>query len=230
MHYNRLVTFGCSLTYGQALNDRHKESWPAQLGAKLNLPVDNQGRCGASAKRIWWQIVNYPFKQDDLVVIGWTHKDRWCIIKNPYEQKSDDDFNSDNPEDVMNFDIPQLAHTKEYQTVTGSVDIGPWGIDSEKASEMFYKYFHDDYDMTVNYFALVNHANYHLKEQKVKTVHLSMTEHHDNIPKFNKVNFLPIDFTKIRVAHPTADDNWHPGPEAFQTFSSKIYNHIKDQI
>ena len=146
-----------------------------------------------------------------------------------FQQIINDDFNSDNPEDVMNFDIPQLAHTKEYQTVTGSVDIGPWGIDSEKASEMFYKYFHDDYDMTVNYFALVNHANYHLKEQKVKTVHLSMTEHHDNIPKFNKVNFLPIDFTKIRVAHPTANDKWHPGPEAFQTFSSKIYNHIKDQ-
>lgn len=226
--YSRLVTFGCSLTYGQALNDRHKESWPAQLGAKLNLPVDNQGQCGASAKRIWWQIVNYPFKQGDLVVIGWTHKDRWCIIKNLYEQKLNDDLNSNNPQDV-DFDIPHLSNSEEYEKVTGTVDIGPWGTDSKKVSEIFYKYFHDDIDMAINYFALVNHADYHLKGQKVKTVHLCMTEQHQSIPKFNKVNFLPINFPRIRRSYPTANDNWHPGPEAFQNFSDKIYDNIKGQ-
>ena len=229
MMYNRLVTFGCSLTYGQALEDRSKDSWPAQLGARLNLPVHNQGRCGASTKRIWWQIVNFPFKQDDLVVIGWTHKDRWCIIKNDFIQKSNDDFNSDDPEHVTNFDIPQLAGTDEYEKATGYIDVGPWGTDSKKVSDMFYRYFHDDYDMMINYFALVNHADYYLRERKIKTVHINMA-HHEEGPDFNNVNFLPIDFQTIKDTNPKAKDNWHPGPKAFEIFTDKVYNLIKEQL
>ena len=229
MMYNRLVTFGCSLTYGQALENRNKDSWPAQLGARLNLPVHNQGRRGASTKRIWWQIVNFPFKQDDLVVIGWTHKDRWCIIKNDFIQKTNDDFNSDDPEVVMNFDIPQLAGTDEYEKVTGYIDVGPWGTDSKKVSDMFYRYFHDDYDMMINYFALVNHADYYLKERKIKTIHINMAQHEDK-PEFNNVNFLPIDFQAIKDNNPKAKDNWHPGPKAFEIFTDKVYNLIKEQL
>ena len=78
---SRLVTFGCSLTYGQHLNDRHSESWPAQLSNKLDLFCDNQAVNGASNKHIWWKIVNYNFIKSDVVCVLWSHLDRWCVIK-----------------------------------------------------------------------------------------------------------------------------------------------------
>ena len=51
---------------------------------------------------------------------------------------------------------------------------------------------------------------------------------HDSIPKFNKVQFLPISFDDIRKANPKAKDNWHPGVQAYKKFSSAIYNNIKE--
>ena len=223
MMYNRLVTFGCSLTYGQALDDRHKESWPAQLGKLLNLPFINQGRAGASAKRIWWEILHFPFRHDDLVCIGWTHKDRWCIIKQPHGCSSDDDFTGDANDHVVNFDLPEISKAKEYQQASGITDIN---LGREEIADVFYRHIHNDFDMTVNYFALVNHARYFLNEKKIKNYHLDMTSH-SAMPTFNKVQFLPISFDNIRTKNAKANDNWHPGVKAYTEFCSAIYNNIK---
>lgn len=84
----RLITFGCSFTQGQYLetddpgsNCYSRLAWPFQLADKLKLECHNQGVNGSSAKKIWHKIVNFNFKKDDLVIILWTHKDRWCILK-----------------------------------------------------------------------------------------------------------------------------------------------------
>lgn len=76
----RLVTFGCSLTYGQFLEDRDTQSWPAQLGAMLNVPVVNMGIHGASNKEILYRILNFDFQSDDVCVILWTNLSRWIIF------------------------------------------------------------------------------------------------------------------------------------------------------
>ena len=76
----RLVTFGCSLTYGQFLEDRETQSWPAQLGAMLNLPVVNMGIHGASNKEILYEILNFDFQPEDVCVIMWTNIYRWIIF------------------------------------------------------------------------------------------------------------------------------------------------------
>lgn len=224
MMYNRLVTFGCSLTYGQALHDRHKESWPAQLGKLLNLPFINQGRAGASAKRIWWEILHFPFQDNDLVCIGWTHKDRWCIIKKPHSNPIDNDLTGDGNDEITNFDLPELALAEKYEQATGITDIN---LGREEIADVFYRHIHNDFDMTVNYFTFVNHIKYFLDDKKITNYHLDMTSH-DSIPKFNKVQFLPISFDDIRKANPKAKDNWHPGVQAYKQFSSAIYNHIKE--
>ena len=76
----RLVTFGCSLTYGQFLYSRYTQSWPAQLGAMLNVPVVNMGMHGASNKEILYEILNFDFQSEDVCVIMWTNIYRWIIF------------------------------------------------------------------------------------------------------------------------------------------------------
>jgi len=76
----RLVTFGCSLTYGQFLDNRDTQSWPAQLGRMLNLPVVNLGWHGSSNKEILYEILNFDFQSEDVCVILWTNIYRWIIF------------------------------------------------------------------------------------------------------------------------------------------------------
>lgn len=89
----KLVTFGCSLTVGYGLDDVginpkvcSQFSWPSKLGKLLHCNVDNQGVSGASNKEIHWNVLNYNFEKSDIVVILWSHKDRWCIHNENIEQ------------------------------------------------------------------------------------------------------------------------------------------------
>jgi len=73
MESNRLVAFGCSLTFGSNLDDIHpdnntpsKLAWPQALGDLAGIPVDN--------------ILKYDFSPTDIVVVCWTYLGRWCIV------------------------------------------------------------------------------------------------------------------------------------------------------
>lgn len=91
---SRLIAFGCSNTYGQGLEDCHispnfpgpspsKTAWPNTLGNLLNCSkVINQSVPGASNKLIWKTIIDFNFKQDDLVFINWSHLERYCFFSN----------------------------------------------------------------------------------------------------------------------------------------------------
>ena len=192
MMYNRLVTFGCSLTYGQALDDRHKESWPAQLGQLMNLPVANHGVPGASTKHIWWNAVNFEFDPNDCLVFLWTHRDRWCMIKT--------------------HQIDPLNH---------------WETDHNEKSKIWYKHFHDDFDMSTMYFALVNHANFYLQSKVKKIYNLVATENDQHMPNFNRIKFLQSMISEIREKYPKASDDWHPGPKAMKEYAKQIYTEIQ---
>ena len=85
---NRLVTFGCSHTFGVDLNYPEKECWPTQLANALQVPLVNKGRGGASNRYIQHSVLNFEFNKDDLVIILWTYPDRYHIFKDggkPYE-------------------------------------------------------------------------------------------------------------------------------------------------
>jgi hypothetical protein len=77
---SRLIAFGCSNTYGQGLEDCQigpnpnpsKLAWPNLLGDLLNLEVINNGIPGASNLEILYQILNFEFQKNDIVVILWT--------------------------------------------------------------------------------------------------------------------------------------------------------------
>jgi hypothetical protein len=69
----RLVTFGCSFTYGQGLPDcptgveaPSQYSWPYLLSSQLDRQLVNRGIPGASNLQILNEILNFEFEETDL--------------------------------------------------------------------------------------------------------------------------------------------------------------------
>ena len=195
---NRLVTFGCSLTYGSALENPN-DAWPNQLAAKWNLDLVNMGISGSSTKRIWWEIVNFDFEKTDTVVVLWTHMDRWCVLKNDV--------------DHLEWDIP--GKFKDYSNRK------PESALSRKTAEAYYKYLHDDFDMLTQYLCYVNQAHEHMKPLVKNQYHVRASEPDKTLP-FNRVKFLDIDFNEIRDSFPKATDDQHPGKEGYAWFVEQI--------
>lgn len=82
---SRLITFGCSHTRGEGVDDPSTESWPAYLGESLDMEVVNKGVDGVSNKFIQHEVVNFKFQPDDIVAILWTYPDRTCVFKSATE-------------------------------------------------------------------------------------------------------------------------------------------------
>ncbi len=91
--HKRLITFGCSNTYGHGLPDCHippnkagpnpsKFAWPQLLADRLNLECVNLGEPGGSNKLMWWKTVNFKFEPTDVVIYYATFPDRDMIINN----------------------------------------------------------------------------------------------------------------------------------------------------
>jgi hypothetical protein len=62
---SHLVVNGCSLTYGEGLEDPSTQAWPALLAKKLNVPVVNIAMGGTGNHRIYRKTVDYFFKDTD---------------------------------------------------------------------------------------------------------------------------------------------------------------------
>jgi hypothetical protein len=96
---NRLITFGCSYTYGFALPDSNMSNaseyaWPTLLANKLNLRLINLGHSGSSNLEILNTILNYNFLPGDKVIVQWSfynrdtifHPTKGCIQVGPWEE------------------------------------------------------------------------------------------------------------------------------------------------
>ena len=76
----RLVTFGCSHTFGVGLPDIHPNNdspsamaWPSLLAKMLNREVQNEAVGGSGNAEIFDKIIRYKFLPDDMVIIMWSH-------------------------------------------------------------------------------------------------------------------------------------------------------------
>tara|TARA_B100000035_G_scaffold312040_1_gene322698 strand:+ start:3303 stop:3983 length:681 start_codon:yes stop_codon:yes gene_type:complete len=223
---SRLITFGCSLTQGQALEENvefSKLSWPYVLANKLNRTCVNNGENGASAKRIWYNILETKFEPDDIVVILWTHMDRWCII---YEDHRGDI-------DYQDWDI--YADEKEkYRNTTSKTNVGMKNLnpgnynEEDKLMHLWYEHFHTELDMTLQYYLHVVHANTWLNNRVSKVYNLKASEP-DRVAFFNDVPFLKTDMDTMRNNYPKALDNHHPGPLAMENFAESIYQEMHNK-
>jgi len=194
---DRLVTFGCSNTFGAYLDDNYhtnefpsKFSWPANLAKLLDVPIENKGIPGASNKEILYTLLNYNFKNDDIVFVLWSHHDRHCIItKNNVER------------------------------------IGTWWRKQNKRYRCFFKQLWNLYDRKIENYFYYNFAHLYLQEKNIKHVFLAHERPYIDLTlEWNSVNFLNVFLTDIRNRYPFAKDNSHPGIEAHKLFAEVIYH------
>ena len=91
----RLITFGCSHTRGEGLDDiynvvtkenkgKSKFAWPQIVANHLSVPCLNFGQGGIGNKKIWHNILGYlpEIKKDDIVIVQWTYLERNTIFFN----------------------------------------------------------------------------------------------------------------------------------------------------
>jgi len=189
----RLVTFGCSNTYGHGLADCYNsngtpgpnpsiQAWPFLFAQKYKLGVSNEAEPGISNKQIYKKILEYSFRKGDLVIVLWSYINRHCIF---------------------------------YPTHTDP--IGPW-INSTR-SKKYQELIFNDYDATWHLTQMVDHVNKLLKNRNI--FHYYMDWYMDKAildPTAIK-NKMFIHSSDWRD---TARDNKHPGRQTQLDFLHHI--------
>lgn len=210
---NKLITYGCSFTYGEGLSDcwniktkkagdkPSKYAWPHLLSKKLNVSYDNRGKPGTSNKFICNSILNTKFDTNDLVVILWTFFNRTCILEN--QNMPLRIINSD----VENYDIS--ARQRNF-------------------SKEWFKTFYYTYDTLFENYLKINYTNAHLNNQNVKVCNFILDRNLNfEIPIWNNVDCVPI---HLDYDLPLAMDNKHPGIQAQGNIADKIYYTVNKYI
>ena len=210
---SKLVTFGDSNTLGMALPDiwdhenkvpifdkgPSKYSWPQVLADKLKIKCINFGYAAASNKEVWYNIVNTKFEKDDIVIILWPQRPRWCTIKENIIER-----------------IGPFVFDKRISVSQEDV----------LRSEAYLKYLYDEYDNYVDYFMRVNYITMFL-ENKVKILKHYETEKTKMFPSWSTTKFSKEGFLEdILYKYPKAHDNEHVGIEGNRAFANIVYKEI----
>jgi hypothetical protein len=80
----KVLTVGCSFTYGDELSDRENTAWPYLLAKQNNWQVINLGKSGGSNDRSIRIAFNEIKNQYDLIIVAWTVNSRFEV---PYETR-----------------------------------------------------------------------------------------------------------------------------------------------
>lgn len=150
----RLIAFGCSLTYGHGLPDcfsppdgpgptPSKFAWPALIADQLGRKCINNASPGASNKRIWHTVINFNFKESDIVFIQWTYMERTSIIKRD-----------------------------------SIINIGNW-----TGHDCYYDSIYDEFDSKLITELYIDHTNRYLKSKNITVYNLIPENFKCNMPK-----------------------------------------------
>lgn len=210
---SRLITFGCSYTYGIGLQDCSEGSptpsllgWPALTSSLLDYELVNVSASGASNFEILHNILNFDFKNDDIVVIMWTHYTRDSFFRKIFSKK---------------FPIDRLGPW------SGSKDIIKNVIDTSVIIGSKWIENMNDKTFALKSWAYIYHADLLLKDKKIKYLHIpasygELDEYKMNYPIDNICidGFKTIDF---------GNDNAHPGPRSHQLIANKVYKLLNEE-
>lgn len=193
---NRLITFGCSLTYGAGLEDcmlddgtpgptPSKLSWPSCLGNSLNVEVINKSEPGASNFQILHNILNFDFEPKDRVVIMWSYVDRDMLY-----------------------------------TDSGIRPLGAWQRDQLMTHWLA---LHNFTDRATKTWYCIHHGSLHLKSNNLKYHNyiVNLKPLLKFKPKWFNEQVHDIDVQKIKTID-LAHDKMHPGPNAHKELANRI--------
>lgn len=202
----RLVSFGCSITYGQGLPDCYvqntsdptgfspriypsKYAWPNILAQKLSLESDNKGIPGASNKEILLKVLDTKFNRDDIVILLWSYTQRSIIFEN-----------KDSKTRFLPF-MPESNIKKEFYTL------------------------HTEHDLIFQSVLDIHHANMFLLNKDIKVYNFYFDELLSKSPLVNilpKIVFMPL--TSMHIDN--ALDNMHPGLKSNEKIAEFLIEHI----
>jgi hypothetical protein len=196
---SRLITFGCSFTYGSGLPDciespagwqsPSKYSWTKILADKLGHTLVNKSFPGASNLEILYKILDFNFFETDQVVIMWTMPLREMIFNN-----SRDSFQR----------------------------LGSWMKDNTARSWMRIA---TEYDYTHRSWLYVHHAELYLNNKNIKHLHFPAFSWTVECPKYLTINNLCLD----EIVHcDSAADQAHPGVESNKQTADRIFKYINE--
>jgi hypothetical protein len=204
---SRLITFGCSYTYGEGFSDcgrltesqqesgesrlpPSKFAWPSLLADRLNIPVDNQSFPGISNSAILDRILTYNFNKDDIICILWTHKVRGTVYIN---------------------------NTTTHR--------GVW--DEEWVRHI------EPRDIEVKSTIAMHHAYCYLKLNALRFYMMDAESmdrkklHHDPLTFHLKVPIVDVNFTSYARLLPKCPDG-HPGPKLHNNITEILYKKITE--
>lgn len=204
----RLITFGCSNTYGQGLPDCHlvdktgdfragphpsKHAWPAVLGKLLNRETFNLSCPGASNRAICYNVLNFSFEPTDIVVCHWSFIHRHAVI---YKDKP-----------ILNlgiWDIPERQIGESYQRYITTIDC--------------------DYNLMIESCGYIDHAHRYLKDKVQCLYHVVFKqEEFDQRPDWCSFDFI-ANAGYFNRSFPLALDNAHTGINGHKELAKTIFN------
>ena len=223
----KLVTFGCSLTYGSALPDNWKDNaspskhaWPNELANLLQIGCLNLSKPGSSNKEICQTVINnlHMIHKDDIVIIQWTYIERWCI----FGKKGKHAIHHWQTQDTGMHEI--FGKNFRIKNLKGLPDnITRLQLTIAKS---FYKYIYDRNDMELELNRNMHYIGLLLDSKGIKNYHLHVDL--NNILPWNNCTFLQeLSINKVRKDFPKALDDHHPGKEAHAKHASNIFNALR---
>ena len=204
----RLVTFGCSNTYGQGLEDCYWDgikqqypepsiyAWPQLVAHRLGIECCNESVPGASNKLIMHQVISFPLLPTDTVVIMWSFPDRYCLLKN-------DTLDYRRWDDDQNFKHKMIAQ---------------W--ERNPRSKNYYKFIYDEDDHRIMTNHYISYTRLYLEKHNVPNLHTTCS------PDINHPLVFDIQHNTLLDVYPKALDNMHIGPEAHKEAANRIYTRM----
>jgi hypothetical protein len=205
---SKLVTFGCSCTFGQALDDciitdwnadikPSKFAWPEVLSNLMKLECDNRAQPGYSNLQILDTILSTNINQDDTVIVMWSYIGRDMII---------DDAG-----------IKHRIHSSD------ETEIVKYWASTHTITDLMYRSW-----------VYMHHASLYLKSLGVKFYFVQVLRDSNFLsmkPEWaQSVSFLDVDVGKCAAKSPKAADNAHPGTQAHALIAHLIYLKIKNRV
>jgi len=200
-----LHAYGCSLTYGQTLEDCQGENsgpgpypskfaWPQLLANNLGIDCMNHSMPGGSNKNIIHKLTQTQIGPKDIVVIQWSYLARWLV-----------------------FDTQEDLH------------LGPWSLPDSP----FYKYVWNQEDCKFHNRIIMDYAWLHLTSIGCKFIFSAVEkgqkthweDDKDLDYMFDDINFnhAKFDYKSIKDFRlDLALDQHHPGPQSHKKFAEYL--------
>lgn len=210
----RLIAFGCSFTYGHGLEDcfippdragqfPSAYAWPVLLSRRLFRFCVNKSYPGNSNKAIWWNIVNFEYEPEDIVVVLWSLPTRDCVIEQ----------DSTHPRSLRSL-FPLYDHH------TNGKHYRKWLFNDNAFSEL---------DFKIESHLSISHADAYLKSKNIKVYHLlHRKENYDPFPKWQTTKFETREFYGETWSDLGLDGN-HPGPKSHKQLADDLYKIIQGE-